>query len=364
MQGRTIAVPALCLMSLWAGCSSKARPQPPEPPAAQDGRCGYAQNHCLLGTPSDTGDTTAPYEWVCLGVYGGAETPCSVPVAALTDEDEFFAGDNDLVTRVKAAGPLKGKLVIFDPTVNDEGLTHASGMRQIVMDIGVPEENLAMTDVSNDFFVLDEWRDTLDQTLVIGHPTSYASDIGDRSLLFMQEHDILHVAAAGNAGDAGGIWVGFDLWYPEHPWWEDKSWANSFEAFATGKLIIATWAKVDERGNISRNFSPDDPNAPVRCGLAMEYCYSVREHSGWGGTSSAASALSALSFYLSQLWETPQEVVGVLNVCAEDIGEPGIDEEYGRGIVSVVCDTVRNREVGGGDAIPAGFFGFLRYSTR
>ena len=36
----------------------------------------------------------------------------------------------------------------------------------------------------------------------------------------------------------------------------------------------------------------------------------------------------------------------MLNVCAEDVGEPGVDEEFGRGIVSVVCDTVQNREVG------------------
>ena len=42
--------------------------------------------------------------------------------------------------------------------------------------------------------------------------------------------------------------------------------------------------------------------------------------------------------------DTPQEVVGVLNECAEDAGEPGIDEEFGRGIVSVVCDTVQNKE--------------------
>lgn len=37
----------------------------------------------------------------------------------------------------------------------------------------------------------------------------------------------------------------------------------------------------------------------------------------------------------------PPSVVGVLNACAEDVGEPGIDEEFGRGIVSVVCDVVQ-----------------------
>ena len=331
---------ATVAFALLAGCSSRAMLQMPGAPLAQTGLCG-SQNYCLVGTPSNTDDTTPPYEWVCLGINGGADTPCSVPTASLTDEDEFFAGDNDLVTRVKAAGPLRGKLVIFDPTVNDEGLTHASGMRRIAVDIGVPEENLVMTDVSSDFFILDEWGDTLDQTLVIGHPTTYSLQLDDRDHFFLKEHDILHVGAAGNANQViEGSSPGRDLWYPDHPWWESYSWENSLEGFATGKLIIATFAAVDVRGNISPHLES------VRCGLAMEYCYSVRKHSGWGGTSSAASALSALSFYLSQLWGTPQEVVGVLNVCAEDIGEPGIDEEYGRGIVSVVCDPVRNREVG------------------
>ena len=62
------------------------------------------------------------------------------------------------------------------------------------------------------------------------------------------------------------------------------------------------------------------------------------------GTSGASVNLGALAFYLFQLWDTPRAVVNTLNVCAEDVGEPGIDEEFGRGIVSVVCDRVQNRE--------------------
>ena len=323
----------LCIVLIMAGCAGKGPGPvtPPQPPV--DGSCGYVQNACLLGTPSGTDDTSSPYGWMCLGIRGGADASCSVPTASLTDEDEFFAGENDLVTRVKAAGPLRGKMAILDPTANDDGLTHASGMKQIVTSIGVPEENL----IVRVFFDQNEWQEVHDQILVIGYPTNQLIGVGRGDLPIIKEHDILHVSAAGNTDTETR-----DIWYPEHPYWEWReqgSWKRTFEAFATGKLILATFARVDGSGNVSPN--PDT----VRCGLAMEYCYSVRKHEGWAGSSSATSALSALTFYLSQLWDTPQEVVGVLNDCAEDVGEPGIDEEYGRGIVSVVCDTVRNREV-------------------
>ena len=340
-----MAVTALCLMFFWAGCAGRGKPYTPDL-SPRDAQCHDRRDRCLVGTPSNTGDTKAPYEWTCLGRHGGANASCSRPTASFAPADRFFAGEANFVNRVKAAGPLRGKLVI-DGNEEDR---HGIYMKQIVTDIGIPEENLVVTSTGDDFFFQDEWKGIRDQALVIGHPNTRALELGELDISLMKEYDILHVAATGN-NQLGDTVVGYDLWYPEHPWWESHSWENSFKGFATGKLIIATFATVDERGNVSRSFSPNDPNAPVRCGLAMEYCYSVPQlyphvrDRGWNGTSSASSALSALSFYLFQLWETPQEVVGVLNVCAEDVGEPGIDEEYGRGLVSVVCDTVRDREV-------------------
>ena len=211
-------------------------------------------------------------------------------------------------------------------------------MKRIAMSIGVPEENLIVGH-------LDKRDDAWDQILVSGHPNLFAGVIDDGWIARIKEYDVLHVAAVGNVGNVvpmSGNPIGRDLWYPDHPWWQSHSWEKSFEGFATGKLILARFTDEDRHGV----FQERGPNRSGRCGLAMEYCYSVWNKSEWAGSSSATSALSALTFYLSQLWGTPQEVVGVLNVCAEDAGEPGIDEEYGRGIVSVVCDTVRDREVG------------------
>ena len=312
--------------------------------------CSLLQDRCRIGKPANTGDTSSPYEWVCLGVDGGSNASCSRQTARPVWEDWYFAGENNLVTRVNAAGPLKGKLVIADPTaphIDESERIHAAIQKRIATNIGVPEESLIVTTLEDFFGEEDQWREVREETLVVGHPSGFAFDLSTHDLNTIKRHDFLHVAAAGNISlpEIGSR----DFWYPEHPWWQqnDGAFEDAFEAFATGKLILATYGTLDlEQGTVTEN------PWTVRCGMAMEFCYSVPKHAlerseryQGTGTSSASSALSTLAFYLSQLWDSPQEVVHVLNICAEDIGEPGIDEKYGRGLVSVVCDTVRDREV-------------------
>ena len=140
--------------------------------------------------------------------------------------------------------------------------------------------------------------------------------------------------------------MGSRVWYPDHPFWVEHpgSWERAFARFATGKVIIANYAQLNHLGEVVSY------NLTSRCGLAKAYCYSVivapnRSTGIYTKYSSQATAeLSALVFYLFQLWDTPRAVVNTLNLCAEDVGEPGIDEEFGRGVVSVVCDRVQNRE--------------------
>ena len=66
------------------------------------GQCGTLQDACLLGDPSGTGDTSSPYQWTCLGRYGGTNDSCSVPTARI-EADEVFAGQNALEEKVKTA---------------------------------------------------------------------------------------------------------------------------------------------------------------------------------------------------------------------------------------------------------------------
>ncbi len=297
-----------------------------------------------MGTPSGTGGTTSPYGWMCLGLYGGASESCSIPTARI-ENDEVFAGQNALGEKVKAAGPLRGILTVLDFTAATEDPSHADLMKDNILYMGVPEENLVVVGGTADEFLSgDKWRDLREETLVIATPTTFAVSLSQRTLGLIMRQNSLFVAGAINRDTLG--YDDRDLWYPEHPHWGRNSgrYENAFAAFATGKFILATLADL-----VNGEVVPYGP--VVKCGLAKEFCYSVIRHpdrypdDGWGqGTSDASTFLGALTFYLFQLWDTPQEVVGVLNECAEDVGEPGIDEEFGRGIVSVVCDMVQHKE--------------------
>ena len=213
-------------------------------------------------------------------------------------------------------------------------------MKRYAMNMGIPEENIYVSP--------ENWlRDPviLEKTKVYAYPStslySFKSNVMERDYDKQWAPGRLHVAAAGNVDESEGI--DRELWYRDNPHWNsNKLWANwdaAFDSFATGRVIMAKYAVKSDDGAILPYLGN------VKCGMAKEFCYSIfapeyQNH----GTSGASVNLGALSFYLSQLWETPREVIGVLNVCAEDVGEPGIDEEFGRGVVSVVCDTVQNRE--------------------
>ena len=80
----------------------------------------------------------------------------------------------------------------------------------------------------------------------------------------------------------------------------------------------------------------------VQCGDIAEWCFTVLPNSY---TSSASARLAAMSFYLAQLYPTAEEIIETLNVCAIDIGEPGIDREFGRGLANIVCGPVWEKEL-------------------
>ena len=77
------------------------------------------------------------------------------------------------------------------------------------------------------------------------------------------------------------------------------------------------------------------PNLRVhKCGDFMEHCFTVPDI---GHTSGATAKLSAMAFHLFQLHGSAAEVVRVLKQCAQDIGAPGIDREFGQGLVDLRC---------------------------
>ena len=149
------------------------------------------------------------------------------------------------------------------------------------------------------------------------------------------ENNILFVIAAGNTYSTENR---RDLWSKEHPFWQGEwvqSYNNALATFRTGKVIAATSAWETEEGIIV-------DEELVQCGDIAEWCFTVLPNSY---TSDASARLSAMSFYLAQLYPTAEEIVEVLNTCAIDIGEPGIDREFGRGLANIVCGPVLEKEL-------------------
>ncbi len=121
---------------------------------------------------------------------------------------------------------------------------------------------------------------------------------------------------------------------------------------AQGKALYATWGDIKDGEVTPYPFA-------VSCGEAKNDCFTVilpPEHRGRKiesfddmaqyavGTSFASPALGSYLFYLSQLWDDAGEVRRILNECAIDVGEPGIDREFGRGVASADCPQVAKRE--------------------
>ena len=112
------------------------------------------------------------------------------------------------------------------------------------------------------------------------------------------------------------------------------------------KVIAATSAWDDETGTTNRGTNKGDiipsPEIVVPCGDIAEWCFTVLPESY---TSDASARLAAMAFYLAQLYPTAEEIVKTMNACAIDIGEPGIDREFGRGLANIVCAPVFEKEL-------------------
>ena len=108
----------------------------------------------------------------------------------------------------------------------------------------------------------------------------------------------------------------------------ETSYYKMRDALNTGKGLMATAALRRQSGAIV-------PNLRVhKCGDFMEHCFTVPDI---GHTSGATAKLSAMAFHLFQLHGSAAEVVRVLKQCAQDIGVPGIDREFGQGLVDLRC---------------------------
>ena len=261
----------------------------------------------------------------------------------------------DSSTVIKKQRGYKGILILGDKPDS----RHGRSMKRILMgiatyggigvnDISIPEKNIVFfRDFTGSAFPRIEDggllslnsgdHESLRFSARVAHVPLLIPFVGVKDASHIARNNILFVIAAGNTKSTRDR---RDLWSGQHPFWQGsvnvQRYKNALATFKTGKVIAATSAIEEENGDIVSS------KAVVQCGDIAEWCFTVLPLSY---TSSASARLAALSFYLAQLYPTAEEVVETLNVCAIDIGEPGIDREFGRGLANIVCGPVLEKEL-------------------
>ena len=272
--------------------------------------------------------------------------PAPPPPPPPPPDPETFAGKEALRSRIEAAGGFEGMVAIFDGSTT----AHGQGMRRNLIEQGVPADNIAFPELTHVVdilqFELERNADLLARTRVAQVP-QHAPFNQDDEPEMIEAHNIVWAVAAGNTyahypnGDR-------DFWRPDHPYWVGlretnccaNGWENHVKAFETGKVLLAVYAHRDGEGGYK------SIEGLVACGEARDACIAIAQPPDEnGGTSDASAKLAAAAFYVFQLYERAEEVVDTLKACAEDIGEPGVDYEFGLGVLSLACERVENAEV-------------------
>ena len=249
-------------------------------------------------------------------------------------------GQRELIERIEAGGGHTGKAVIWELRLGRAfENSHAEGMLYNMVDQGVPPEHLVapgpeLTDFDDTAArgvrgFLRPVHDALRaETLVVNRSVSTAFRHGDADLI--RPLNIVWSVAAGNVV-AGSCITDRDLWNLGNiaACGDDSFFYYAMlNALETGKALMATAAVRREDGTVV----PDE--TVFKCGDMMEHCFAVP---GAGSTSVATARVSAAVFHLFQLYENAEEVVRALKNCAEDVGEPGIDREFGLGVIDFRC---------------------------
>ena len=258
-----------------------------------------------------------------------------------------FAGMRDLIGRITDGGEHRGKLVLSELRVGEafEG-NHAQQTVYVSMkDQGVPTANIHVHGPGildrrvlslSGFLIHPDNAALRTETLVVNRSTLPAFDT--LTAPHITTHNIIFVASAGNLSPKRRACAPTDprirdLWRPDHPYWScdaDRRWqyTTTMAAVRTGKVLMATAAVRSQDGTIV----PD--TGVAMCGDTMEQCFAVEQSVV---TSASAAQLSAAVFHLFQTYEDAEDVVRALKSCAMDIGEPGVDREFGHGLVDFRC---------------------------
>ena len=257
----------------------------------------------------------------------------------------MHAGQKALIERINDAGGHAGTLAIWEQEEEPFKDSHADLMYRCAQREEVPAARIAAPglNVHGDStrrglegFFQSENDSLRAETLVVNRSVFPA--IGSRQTDDIREHNIVFVAATANVRpnstnkcDPEDM-PDRDLWRPDHSHHsceenDDRAYRGAMQAIATGKVLYAASAVRRSDGTIVPN------QKTIMCGDTKEYCFAVPS----GSTSESAVLLSSSVFHLFQLYERAEDVVHALKSCAEDVGEPGVDREFGQGVLDLRC---------------------------
>ena len=264
-----------------------------------------------------------------------------------------FPGLRDLIGHINDHGGHRGKLVISEMEVGEvfEG-GHAERTVYVSMkEEGAPKANVfvhgpGVTDLYQlairGILTHPDNASLRAETLVVNcsifpaFQTHHRDPIAENNIVFVAPTGNVDPYRYGKNGCDPDDMPDRDLWHPDHSFYSCKGWNYSgiyrgaMQAITTGKALFATSADLQQDGSVE----PD--RQVIMCGDTKEYCFAVPQRRG-NVTSASTAKLSAAVFHLFQLYEDAEEVVRALKRCTRDVGEPGVDREFGNGIVDFRC---------------------------
>ncbi len=306
------------------------------------------------------------YSLIALMLIPGVMRSCSVTTPTALEINAAHT-PYDLTTKaIRTQGGYKDTLIIGDfppaPETPDRG--HGAIMLRIIARMNVPKENIIFF---SDFGgggvnagniglreLLSGDYESLRQKARIVHLPVENPLRSERDIPNVAASDLVFVVAAGNVDDY--YENDRDRWRMEHIYWNHPSWNNAtrqrgLEAWENSQIIKESNKVIWITNAVQTTATEVRPDTGVvSCGDIKEHCFTtVIEENARGDarwhTSGASAQAAGITFYLAQFYDTPEEIVEVLKECAVDVGEPGIDREYGQGVINLACPQVLEKEL-------------------
>ena len=309
--------------------------------------------------------------------------------------EEHFSGQENLSELLKAVGVFEGAIFLLD---TPSGNKHESRMF-LELNKSIPVENIltfkgtegsareievvnTVTGWVNGFF---EEAVKKNAVRVIHVPTLWhhhtSPFVIENKVRVLKDQDILAVYAAGNMHTIAHL----DVYQPDDPYWgSDFEYGGHVhhvieyqamkQLFQSGHAIMATYAikkpatfkeylEIGYHGLGEKYLRVAYQNAiggyirnprTASFGDMKEYGFTAQMKSPiftyegiiYGkGMSSASAQVAAFAFYLRQLWDTTAEVLDVMKKTAIDIGAPGVDEDFGWGLINANHPIIWDRAI-------------------